>query len=359
MSAKLKVVPSQPSPAVLLIEQPNLMWEFRGQTFEEHLICWQEIASEVERDSWMLGAIAASLVTKYNDSTIDRFAYEVRLSGRRVREIAQTYRAFQNGERSPILSFHHHTIAARGKDKGIDPVEAIHRAEDKEWSTRELDVFVKTGVDPEPRTQKPAKVSLPRQLQKLHDRAAQEHLDATILAVRKQAEAPPDPLLSSVYRRCIEIMEWQRDRSLETDCFTIMKVFASEEGSESPEEASDDYVAAWLTARGFIIGDDELGSAGCPKGCKANHEHDNEGSGRLGLMRRLKLLMVLNREASRGPTQRGSIPGVLSPDPGYFAELDRISANPRAPERSTAQHKDWIDRLKRYAPELLPKEKAA
>lgn len=141
-------IAEQPAQQVLFIEKPNEMWEFVGQTFEEHLDCWQIIDGEVQKDKWKLSSVAASLEVKHNAQTVANFAHHARRSARRVREYAQTYRAFQNGERSPILSFHHHTVASRATEHGRDPVDAIHKAEDKEWSTRELEHWIKTGVEP-------------------------------------------------------------------------------------------------------------------------------------------------------------------------------------------------------------------
>src|SRR5262249_48552240 len=88
----------------------------------------------------------ASLTTTYRGGEVKRFAYEVRLSRNRVCEIAHTHRAFEKVERSTILSFHHHTIAA----KSSDPAAAIQKAEDNEWSTRQLDHYVETGFEPDP-----------------------------------------------------------------------------------------------------------------------------------------------------------------------------------------------------------------
>lgn len=247
MRANLAIVPDPPPATALLIERPNLMWEFRGTTFEEHLGCWQEIASEVERDSWMLGAIAASLVTKYNDATIDRFAHEVRLSARRVREIAQTYRAFQNGERSPILSFHHHTVAARGIEKGVDPVDAIHRAEDKEWSTRELETFVKTGIEPEPKA--------PRGARPRDDSYLDPHYKAFLLdyMVSQQSflnRCTYDPFKREI-ERTIKRAKQQHGRTKDGDSLLVKKHV--DEGCCTPEEVEEEVPLSRSEIKTFFI----------------------------------------------------------------------------------------------------------
>jgi hypothetical protein len=199
----------QPAQRVLFIERPGEMWEFVGETFEDHLGCWQEIDGQVQKDKWKLSSVAASLDTKYKDKTIDRFAYETRRSARRIREYTQTYRAFENGERSPILSFHHHTVAATAEN----PIEAIHKAEDKEWSTRQLEHWIKTGIEPGEEQQ------LTEQEQKDRERVAhavrsmqQEamiiHCDESIHFQRQLKEKCPIPKIGDrIYSSIIEELE--------------------------------------------------------------------------------------------------------------------------------------------------------
>lgn len=323
----------------LFVERPGEWWEFHGQTFEEHVECWQLVDGQVQKDKWKLSSVAASLNTKYNDKTIARFAHETRRSARRIREYAQTYRAFENGERSPILSFHHHTVAARAED----PVVAIHKAEDGEWSTRELEKWIETGVEPDDAKKEPIKPG--PEMQKIHDAAVREELQTRLAAVKEWTE-PVDPLLSTVYGRVMEILEWQRDRSLERDCTAIMKIFTGDVGTEAPERVSDDDLAAWLYSRGFIMSKEEIGRAGYP-------ERKIEPSGRLGLMLKLKMLTVETREESRGETQRGVITSVYAAHRLYIGKMEDIAELP-ATERAAALRKDWAERIERYAPELMP-----
>lgn len=206
------------APPLLFTERPDGLWEFHGTTPEQHLVCWQEIAAEAERDLWQLGAIAASLVTKYDEDTIGTFAHKVRLSPRRVREIGQTYRAFQNGGISPILSFNHHTIAARGKKKGIDPVEAIQRAEDKEWNAEELAYFVKFGVEPKPKPKNP-KPKPSRALQSVARAALANHIqfDALPALVALQGKCPDTAFSSKFYGNFIAELKEHRQVLLDEE----------------------------------------------------------------------------------------------------------------------------------------------
>jgi len=194
MSANLAIVEAPSPRPPLFVERADGLWEFHGTTPEEHLVCWQEIAAEAERDLWQMGAIAASLVTKYDEDTIGTFAHKVRLSPRRVREIAQTYRAFENGGASPILSFKHHSVAARAKKKGLDPVEVVHKAEDLEWNPEELGYYVKTGLEPQPKPAKAGKGRVARELQSLSRKALADHIEfdaiPTLIALQNRCSDP-------------------------------------------------------------------------------------------------------------------------------------------------------------------------
>lgn len=339
----------------LFVERAPDFFEFCGKTFEEHVFCWQEVDGQVQKDKWKLGAVAASLDVKYKDETVKRFAYETRRSARRVREYGQTWRAFENGERSPILSFHHHTVAARHDD----PVVAIHIAEDKEWSSRELEHWIKTGEEPQPKDDKKPTVALKPgpELQKIHDDAVRAEIDGRIAVVKGWTE-PVTPLLSTVYQRIEQVLEWQRNRTIARDCEAILKLFSGEAGTESPERASDADIAAWLYGHGYIMAEDELGNAGNPGNPEKKIERI-EPSGRIGLMLRLKILVVKSREDSRQEGRKGPIPAVYAVEMDYLDWLDGLSEKTPA-ERKEETGKDWARRIERYAPELAPaKDKAA
>lgn len=334
----------------LFVEVAPDFYEFHGQTFEEHVDCWQEVDGQVQKDKWKLGAVAASLDVKYKDETVKRFAHETRRSARRVREYGQTWRAFENGERSPILSFHHHTVAARHDD----PVVAIHIAEDKEWSSRELEHWIKTGEEPAPKgDKKPAVLKPGPELQKIHDDAVRAELNERLAVVKGWTE-PVSPLLARLYRRIEEVIEWQQKRTIARDCEAILKLFSGDVGTEAPERASDADIAAWLYSRGYIMDAEELGHAGNP-----DPKNRLEPSGRLGLMLKLKMLVVQSREGSRQEGRKGAIPAVYAVERDYMEWLEELADKPES-ERKEATAKDWARRIERYAPELaLAEDKAA
>src|SRR5689334_13116143 len=127
------------------VEKRHSLPVFLGRTYDDHVHAWNEISERLEDGQWKLGAIGASLDTKYGEGSIKQFASDVRLSKSAVYSYIKTYRAYENSKRLEYLSFHHHTIAAAAEN----PIEALEKAHDKGWSTRELKEYVETGREPE------------------------------------------------------------------------------------------------------------------------------------------------------------------------------------------------------------------
>lgn len=231
----------------LFIERPNEMWEFVGESYEDHVKSWQDIDGEVQKDKWKLSSVAASLDTKYKDKTIDKFAHEAHRSPRRIREYAQTYRAFANSERSPNLSFHHHTVASTA----TDPAKAIHKAEEHNWSTRDLEKWIKTGLAPGEEEYGPHE----DETKVLQTPEAQEWLN-TLSALL--ANVPPAPSNAPFLKNMIQAMErlplQQLKRTIEGDCRIIMKAI-EETGGLSGDDLFD-----WHTEHFYFTSEDQLES---------------------------------------------------------------------------------------------------
>lgn len=107
---------------------------FTAEDWESHVSTALALIETGENVLWHLAAVCASVATKYGDESIPKFAGEVGYSARRVYEMAATHQAWESRERSQILSFHHHSVAAKAKD----PEAAIREAEDGHLSTRQL-----------------------------------------------------------------------------------------------------------------------------------------------------------------------------------------------------------------------------
>lgn len=295
----------------LFVEVQDEFWEFRGETFEQHVECWQIVDGQVQKDKWKLSSVAASLETKYNDKTVDRFAHETRRSARRIREYAQTYRAFQNGARAPILSFSHHVKASSAPD----PALAIQKAHDGEWSVHELEHWIRTGE--EPGQKKKPKLTLSPELQKIHDDAVRAELDKRIAVVKGWTE-PVDPILATVYNRVEEVLKWQRDRTVDRDCAAIITMLVGDEGDEDGAEcASVGDMNVWLKTRCMIMSEQDVRT-------------------RVELMEKVKMIQQLSRDKSKGKTQRGVVTPVYEVHPEYFDRMadadDRNEAHPTASE---------------------------
>lgn len=116
------------------------LWpEFRGSTENEHVEVGRMLVESVAGHFWQLGAIAASYADKFGGpDALKEWAKAVGVSTRRAQEWAYTWRAWRDRERSRILSFGHHTIAARASD----PEHWISRAESEHLSQRALEARI-------------------------------------------------------------------------------------------------------------------------------------------------------------------------------------------------------------------------
>ena len=108
---------------------------FTAEDWESHVSTALALKESLENHLWHLAAVCASVEAKYGEESVPKFAGEIGYSARRVYEMAATYVAWKDRERSQILSFHHHSVAARAED----PQEAIEQAEDEHLSTRQLE----------------------------------------------------------------------------------------------------------------------------------------------------------------------------------------------------------------------------
>jgi N6-adenosine-specific RNA methylase IME4 len=116
---------------------------FVGHTWDEHVNAWKSITKEIEDRQWALGAIADSLTRHYSESSVERFAGDVRCKPSTVWQYAHVYQRFRNYERSENLSWSHHLIASYSDD----PKAALIEAEDKKLSVGGLRLIVRGEQD--------------------------------------------------------------------------------------------------------------------------------------------------------------------------------------------------------------------
>lgn len=64
---------------------------FVGHTWDEHINAWKSVTKEIEDRQWALGAIADSLTRNYGESSIERFAGEVRCKPSTVQKCKHIY----------------------------------------------------------------------------------------------------------------------------------------------------------------------------------------------------------------------------------------------------------------------------
>lgn len=312
---------------------------FNGRTFDDHVGAWEDAQNAINGGLWGQALVAASLVTRYGEGDVKKFASEVKRSANWIWDMARTYRVF--GEKQSqlcYLSFTHHVEAAKlAKDGDVEAArEALIEAHDGEWSTKELQNFVENGIRPEKKTKK---TKPGPELAKLHEEAVRNELNAKAAIVREWPEQAVDPLLAAVYRRMAALLDWQRDRTAETDCAAIMEIFTAEEGMELPDCVSKNYISAWLNLRGRLMSKQELDA-------------------RIETLQKLKMLTDYSRKKSKGTTQRGVVTPVYAPCEDYMALLEDVAFMSQQSIRRDALHKDWIERAEKYAPELLPEQEA-
>lgn len=306
---------------------------FYADSYDEHVSAWTAAQTAIDAGLWGQAMVAASVETKYGQSSVEEFAKDVRRSAGWVRDMARAYRTFEFTSQLADLTFTHHVEAA----KADDPHEALAKAGVKGWTCKELQGYAETGIEPEPkrpRRLEPKTPDLAIEMANLHNEAVQKELAGKIGTVKEWPESAVSPLLAAVYRRIGAILEWQKNRTVERDCEAVMEAFSNEEGYTAPDCASFGYIQAWLNRRGWFMTKKELGA-------------------RIETLRTLHMLTDNSRKGSKGETQRGVVTPVYDPCFDYAVKMEEFAAmNPT--DRRIALHLDWVQRVKRYAPELLP-----
>lgn len=144
-----------------LVERSDGLWEYRGETLQDHISIWRDIDGKVESAQWALAAIAASLTTKYGESDVEEFAKSVNRSAGYIWKVARTWKFWTDRNSVPEghfseLTFSHHVRAITHPD----PVEAMHHAKANGLSAIGLEEWIgeeaKAAVD-QPKKSKPKK----------------------------------------------------------------------------------------------------------------------------------------------------------------------------------------------------------
>lgn len=96
---------------------------------------------------------------------------------------------------------------------------------------------------------------------------------------------------------------WQRNRTIQTDCTAIVKMFTGDDGSPGAERATDSDISVWLEIAGFFMSDSDLDD-------------------RLSLMVEKKMLTIESVEESRQDGRRGVMIDLYALNSDYAAGLD-------------------------------------
>lgn len=126
-----------------LVERTDGLWEYHGETLQDHIAIWRDIDGKVESAQWAMAAIAASLTTKYGESDIVDFAKAVNRSPGYVWKMARTWKFWADAEKCPQghfsdLTFTHHVRAITHSD----PIEAMNVAKEQGLSSIGLEEWI-------------------------------------------------------------------------------------------------------------------------------------------------------------------------------------------------------------------------
>ena len=100
--------------------------EIAGQqleTYEDHVVAWHHLDGEEDDLNWIRGAVVASLVVKYGEETIPRYAKDVGRPISTIKLYRQTFKAYQQeDEKAKRLAFSglkwwHYVIALRAPEE--------------------------------------------------------------------------------------------------------------------------------------------------------------------------------------------------------------------------------------------------
>ncbi|HWQ34312.1 MAG TPA: hypothetical protein VNQ79_15800 [Blastocatellia bacterium] len=116
------------------IEQPDALPAFTGSSYEDHVSAWIQVRQEIQDRQWRLGAVAASVATRYGDESLKTFAFDVGENVKTLYEYRRVYSAFKNSNRLENLSWKHHQLALQSDN----PAALLERASDEQWTTARL-----------------------------------------------------------------------------------------------------------------------------------------------------------------------------------------------------------------------------
>lgn len=103
----------------------------------------QGIAARQRRDGaqWDLGDLAATVETAYGAADLERYADEIGVDYDTLRDYRRVAVAFENGDRSPNLSWLHHRVLAARDDRR----KWLAKAEANGWSVRQMQAEIEAS----------------------------------------------------------------------------------------------------------------------------------------------------------------------------------------------------------------------
>lgn len=137
------------------------------------------------------------------------------------------------------------------------------------------------------------------------DGEARTYLDGFMESLIEQEEKIPSgfPSLRMMNHAYRGQVQWQKNRTIETDCLAIVEMFSGKEGTAAIERATDSDISVWLNRNCYFISDCDLDD-------------------RLELMVEKKMLDVMTPEKGRQEGRRGVMLQLYRLNPDYAEALE-------------------------------------
>jgi hypothetical protein len=260
---------------------------------------WERIGRQLQRADmavqWWIGDWLNFGERKYGE----KYAQAIEETGRAMQTLknyAYVARQIETSRRRDVVDFSTHAEVASLEPEDQERVLAKAAKEHQSRNT------VRREAEKIKRAKKPK----PNETDYVLPKEARECLDDYMGELAKFGEQFLQPGWHSVelmlHSHGKEAL-WQRNRTVETDCQAIVKMFTGEAGAPGMERSSDSEISVWLEQSGYFMSDADLDE-------------------RLSLMVEKKMLDVMSVEESRQDGRRGILIDLYALNPDYLSRLE-------------------------------------
>ena len=278
----------------VIVERPSSLFEIPGCTFTEIALDikpgmkfehWERLIRALERAEqgiqWYLGD-----ALNYGEREYGEKYAQVLDAHKRTGIPIDTLRNYQwVAERvKPVTRVTeldwsvHREVATLSEDK---QKEVLSRGIEQKKTGQK---FTRRQAEKEARRVKKEGQLKPNEEDFIHPQAVRAWIDEFIEKLKSDDDLVPVPFLHNMIQADIGQAQWQRDRTIQSDCLAILEMFAGDEGVYTGSDAD---IFKWLIRSGYFMSDPDLDD-------------------RLELMVERKLLKRV-RQGGKKETQRGDM----------------------------------------------------